>query len=85
MLTNTTSGADQARRDPVPQILLVNPASTPSPHKTFEPNIYPNLGLLTLATALQRALPRGNVAAEVIRNRQALQGRRAGRQGAGVL
>ena len=66
MAMNTTSGAKQARLDPVPQILLVNPASTPSPHKTFEPNIYPNLGLLTLATSLQCALRQSNVTAEVL-------------------
>src|SRR5436190_11727495 len=52
--------------DPTPQILLVNPASTPSAHKTFEPNIYPNLGLLTLATSLRCTLRRRNIAAKVL-------------------
>src|SRR6202043_1486023 len=52
--------------DPVPQILLVNPASTAAQHKTFDPNIYPNLGLLTLATSLRCALHRKNISAEVL-------------------
>lgn len=65
MTTNTTSGADRARADSVPQILLVNPASTAARHKTFEPNIYPNLGLLTLGTSLRCALQRRDVAAKV--------------------
>ena len=47
-------------------MLLVNPASTAAPHKAFEPNIYPNLGLLTLGTSLQVALRRENVAAKVL-------------------
>src|ERR1043165_9744127 len=59
-------GAGQGRLDPIPQILLVNPASTPASHKTFDPNIYPNLGLLTLGTSLQRALGRANMAAKVL-------------------
>jgi radical SAM superfamily enzyme YgiQ (UPF0313 family) len=50
----------------VRQILLLNPASTPAPHKTFEPNIYPNLGLLTLGTSLKTSLRRAGVAAEVL-------------------
>ena len=54
------------RFDSAPQVLLVNPASTPSAHKTFEPNIYPNLGLLTLATSLECALNRRRVAAKVL-------------------
>ena len=62
----STSGADRALLDATPQILLVNPASTASNHKTFEPNIYPNLGLLTLATSLQCALRRSNVDAKVL-------------------
>jgi hypothetical protein len=66
MVINTKGGADQARLDPTPQILLVNPASTAARHKTFEPNIYPNLGLLTLATSLQCALRRSNVAARIL-------------------
>ena len=66
MLMNTTSGAEQARPVSIPQILLLNPANTAARHKTFEPNIYPNLGLLTLATSLQCALRRGNVAARVL-------------------
>ena len=41
------------KADTVPLVLLVNPASTVARHKTFEPNIYPNLGLLTLATSLE--------------------------------
>jgi anaerobic magnesium-protoporphyrin IX monomethyl ester cyclase len=66
MLRNAPVGVDRSRLDSAPQILLVNPASTPSEHKTFEPNIYPNLGLLTLATSLQCALDRNNVAARVL-------------------
>ena len=66
MVTRISGGADQARRDLTPQILLVNPASTVSPHKKFEPNIYPNLGLLTLATSLQGALRRRHTAARVL-------------------
>src|SRR6185295_18777770 len=54
------------RLDSTPQVLLVNPASTPSAHKTFEANIYPNLGLLTLATSLRGALARRNIAAKVL-------------------
>ncbi len=50
----------------MPQILLLNPATTAAPHKTFEPNIYPNLGLLTLATSLQLTLRRNFVTAEVL-------------------
>ena len=49
MATNTTRGEGQAGHDVSRQILLLNPANTPARHKTFEPNIYPNLGLLTLA------------------------------------
>jgi len=56
--------AERDETDP-PQILLVNPASTPAPHKTFEPNIYPNLGLLTLGTALQRAIEKQNIAVSI--------------------
>lgn len=66
MATNATDGANRACPDSAPQILLLNPASTPSGHKTFEPNIYPNLGLLTLATSLQRALSERNVPAKVL-------------------
>jgi anaerobic magnesium-protoporphyrin IX monomethyl ester cyclase len=66
MLTNTTSGTQQARLDSTRRILLVNPASTAARHKTFEPNIYPNLGLLTLGTSLQCALRRSNVTATVL-------------------
>jgi anaerobic magnesium-protoporphyrin IX monomethyl ester cyclase len=66
MVMDTTRGADEARLDSTPQILLVNAANTLARHKTFEPNIYPNLGLLTLATSLQCALLRSNVAAKVL-------------------
>jgi len=66
MATNTTGDAHQARFDSVPQILLVNPANTAAPGKTFDPNIYPHLGLLTLATSLQCALRRRNLAAKVL-------------------
>jgi len=59
------SGAAQKIFDQIPEILLVNPASTPAPHKIFEPNIYPNLGLLTLATALQAGLRRDSIRAKV--------------------
>ena len=52
--------------DTVPQVLLVNPASTVARHKTFEPNIYPNLGLLTLGTSVKRALRENGVAARVL-------------------
>jgi len=52
--------------DSAPQILLVNPGSTVARHKTFEPNIYPNLGLLTLGTSLQCALRRNNIPARVL-------------------
>jgi len=45
---------------------VFKPASTAARHKTFEPNIYPNLGLLTLATSLHCALRRSNVAAKVL-------------------
>src|SRR5881392_3627519 len=65
-MMNETHRAGRARVDSTPQILLLNPASTPSPHKTFEPNIYPNLGLLTLGTSLQCALRRTNVTAKVL-------------------
>jgi hypothetical protein len=44
----------------------VNPATTAASHKTFEPNIYPNLGLLTLATSVRDALRRRNIAAKVL-------------------
>ena len=44
----------------------MNPATTAARHKTFEPNIYPNLGLLTLATSVERALRRDGVAARVL-------------------
>lgn len=50
----------------VPQVLLVNPQSTPSPHKVFEPNIYPHIGLLTLATALEQAGACRGIAVEVL-------------------
>ena len=66
MATNTTRGEGQTGHDATPQILLLNPANTPARHKTFEPNIYPNLGLLTLATSLRHALRQGNVAARVL-------------------
>jgi hypothetical protein len=66
MATNATRGANRARFDSTPQVLLLNPASTPSEHKAFEPNIYPNLGLLTLATSLKCALEKRNVAADVL-------------------
>src|ERR1043166_4383532 len=66
MVMNTTVDADPAAPDSAPQILLINPASTRAPHRTFEPNIFPNLGLLTLATALQCALRRSNLAAKVL-------------------
>ena len=66
MVNNTTGAADRAGDDSVPRILLVNPANTVARHKTFEPNIYPNLGLLTLATSLQCALRRNNSAAKVL-------------------
>jgi hypothetical protein len=61
-----TNAGRPCRSDSAPQILLLNPASTPSGHKVFEPNIYPNLGLLTLATSLQCALSSRNVAARVL-------------------
>lgn len=48
------------------QILLVNPATTPAPHRAFEPNIYPHLGLLTLATSLAQALRQSGSTAEVL-------------------
>ena len=63
---NTTNRIDQARLDSTPQILLLNPANTVALHKTFEPNIYPNLGLVTLGTSLQCALRAGNIAARVL-------------------
>jgi hypothetical protein len=66
MMRNTSGATDHARLDSVPQILLVNPGNTAARHKTFEPNIYPNLGLLTLATSLQCTLRRRNVAARVL-------------------
>ena len=66
MTINRTHGDEEPAREGVAEILLLNPASTPSPHKTFEPNIYPNLGLLTLATSLQQALRRGGLAAKVL-------------------
>ena len=66
MATNTTRGEGQAGHDVSRQILLLNPANTPARHKTFEPNIYPNLGLLTLGTSLQQALRQGNIAAQVL-------------------
>jgi anaerobic magnesium-protoporphyrin IX monomethyl ester cyclase len=66
MAGRTTRDESRARPDSLPRILLVNPASTPSAHKTFEPNIYPNLGLLTLATSLESAFRRNNVAARVL-------------------
>ena len=55
-----------ARPDSTPQILLLNPANTVAPHKTFEPNIYPNLGLITLGTSLQCRLRESNVAAQIL-------------------
>lgn len=66
MAMNTTSLDDRGRPNAMPQILLVNPATTAACHKTFEPNIYPNMGLLTLATSLKSALSRRNVAAKVL-------------------
>ncbi|MEO8304445.1 MAG: hypothetical protein ABI724_10020 [Betaproteobacteria bacterium] len=66
MVTHTLGGAQQSRPELAPQILLLNPATTAAPHKAFEPNIYPNLGLLTLATSLQRALHRRNVPGRVL-------------------
>ena len=54
------------RVDPTPQVLLVNPATTRASHKVFEPNIYPNMGLVTLGTSLQIALRRSNVRASVL-------------------
>ena len=61
-----TGGAEQDRAECTPQILLVNPASTPAAHKTFAPNIYPHLGLLTLGTSLSLALRQAKSAAQVI-------------------
>jgi len=58
--------ARRARADAPPEILLVNPGNTPASHKTFEPNIYPNLGLLTLATSVDVALRRTGAAAKVL-------------------
>jgi anaerobic magnesium-protoporphyrin IX monomethyl ester cyclase len=66
MVIETPGGAGRARVDSRRQILLLNPASTPARHKSFEPNIYPNLGLLTLATSVQSALRRRNVDATVL-------------------
>jgi len=66
MAIKMTGGADRDRLDAAPQILLINPANTPARHKSFDPNIYPNLGLLTLATSLQQALRRRNVVAKVL-------------------
>ena len=60
------ASAGRAGPDPVPQILLVNPANTPARHKTFEPNIYANLGLVTLGTSLRCGFLAGNVAARVL-------------------
>lgn len=66
MSTSTPGTMDQAGADAAPLILLVNPASTPAPHKTFEPNIYPNLGLLTLGTSLRSTLQDAGIAARVL-------------------
>jgi hypothetical protein len=66
MAMNAARGTASGAFDSTPQILLVNPASTPSAHKTFEPNIYPNLGLLTLGTALDCELRRRQIAAKVL-------------------
>lgn len=66
MTTNAPSRGDCGHLGPAPQVLLVNPASTATAHKIFEPNIYPNLGLLTLATALRGALQRKNITADVL-------------------
>ena len=52
--------------DAAPLILLINPASTPAPHKVFEPNIYANLGLITLGTSLQQALREKRMAGKVL-------------------
>ncbi len=65
-MTNSTLSAIEGSAGAEPEILLLNPASTPSPHKTFEPNIYANLGLLTLATSLQHTLRRAEIAARVL-------------------
>jgi len=56
----------RTRVDPRSQILLLNPASTPARHKMFGPNIYPNLGLVTLGTSLRIALRRAGIEARVL-------------------
>ncbi len=66
MVKNTNGSADRSGPDAGPQILLLNPANTPAQHKAFEPNIYANLGLVTLGTSLQCALRERNVAARVL-------------------
>jgi hypothetical protein len=62
----TQCGSDRDRVDFIPQILLLNPASTPARHRMFGPNIYPNLGLVTLGTSLQFALQRADMEAKVL-------------------
>ena len=66
LILNSTDRCDAARLDSTPQILLLNPANTVAQHKTFEPNIYPNLGLVTLGTSLKCALRASKVAAKIL-------------------
>ena len=65
-MINTTERVGRTAQNSLAEVLLINPATTVAQHKTFEPNIYPNLGLLTLATSLQSALRRNDVPARVL-------------------
>jgi anaerobic magnesium-protoporphyrin IX monomethyl ester cyclase len=66
MMTHANDGADPAHLGTAPQILLLNPGLTAARHATFEPSIYPHLGLLTLGSSLRHALRRSNLPARVL-------------------